>query len=229
MCRKLCVIKYVRPFHGWWYFHPMNLRPGHHFYQGMVLCVLLCFARAAYGQDTSEQSWSIRASGHVYKGVGQAIAVRSNRLTELKRFDGGMAGISLLAERCVSRDAPEVKAGIALGFQGVETEGWDILGFALAQVRFRLHKGRVFNNWHIAYGWSFGTVHFDAPQQGAWVFNTGITVFDDERWSMTLDYHSLRTSSYVDHIGVSNQVLYRTEVSPHFSAIGVSLCYVLAP
>jgi len=164
-------------------------------------------------------------SGHLYKGVGQATAVRSNSLTTLGRYSGGMVGLSIQAERCISQEVPVLTIGFAAGVEGVEAEGWNVLGSALGLIGIRLRQANTFNKWYIGSGWSFGEVHFDSAQSGAWVFRTGINLLETDRWRLMLDYQALRTRSYINHVGVNGQVLYRSEVSPRFSAIGIATTY----
>lgn len=185
-----------------------------------LISVQLC-----YGQHEPLRGWSLMVSGHMYKGVGRAMAVRSNSLTALGRYSGGMAGLSIQAEHCISQEVPILTVGLAAGVEGVEAEGWNMLGLALGQIGIRLRQATTFNNWYIGYGWTFGEVHFDSAQSGAWVFRSGIHLLDTNRWRVMLDYQALRTRSHVNHIGVNGQVLYQSEVSPRFSAIGIATAY----
>ena len=194
----------------------------------LILGLLKCAEQLVSAQTTSAETWSISASLDMHKGIGNTLAVRSHALTELRRFDGGMMGFGIQLDRRLSENSPQVNAGIQIGAKGVEVEGWDLVGFALGQISVRLHDGKAFNRWYLGYGWSFGELHHDVAMLGSWVFRTGIAVLEAERWRILVDYFALRTSSYVDRIGVNGQVLYRTEVSPRLSAIGISLAFKLS-
>lgn len=195
----------------------------------LTIGALVIFKNPSLGQEHLTPGFRASILGGFHKGIGRVTAVRDQIITDSRRFDGGFFGATLLVDRAINagKDEPEIRVGLFVGVQALQIERTNILGLIGGQLSIQLHSSPWFNRLHVASGSSFGTIDLSSEQRAGLTFTSGVTLYSNSNWMLLAEFHKVHARSYLNRLGLNNQVLYRTELSTRFSSIGVRVAYCL--